>query len=181
MTSDGGASGWDDAFVDLSDWRKISVSGRDALSWLDGLVAEPIAELAPGRAHRTLLHSPSGDVIAEFTVSVAGSNVLLLQDPGQQDSVMDLLAPRVGSADVSLEDRSSALSLFSFPGRFKPPEAPGVAYCAPSCLGSGVDLVALMSDRKRLVSSLSRGWRLVTSPHLGDWRGPENAAESLED
>lgn len=156
-----GSQDLDHAFADLTHWRKIAVEGSGSLVWLDTIVSGSVAELSPGRARPVELLSPHGDRLADFTVSIAGSTVLLLQNPAQRLSILELLAPRIQSGDVALDDRSAALSLFSFPGRYPPPEAPGAVYCSPSCLGSGIDLVALMSDRKRLITSLSRGWQLV--------------------
>jgi glycine cleavage system aminomethyltransferase T len=170
----------DGAFADLSEWRKAGIFGPDALAWLDGLVTARVADLGPGRARRALLLSPEGGIQAEFQATIAGANVLLLQDPAQPLAATDLLYSRIGSWDVVVEDRGAALSLFAFPGAGGHPEAPGVAYCSPSCLGPGTDLVALMGDRDRLVNSLSRGWRLADNADLETWR-IENARPRLGD
>jgi glycine cleavage system aminomethyltransferase T len=160
----------DGAFADLSEWRKAGVFGPDALTWLDSLVTARVADLAPGHARRCLLLSPQGGVQAEFTTTIAGANVLLLQDPLQPLAAVELLSDHVGSWDVVVEDRGPALSLFAFPDGGDHPEAPGAAYCSPSCLGPGTDLVALMGDRARLVRSLSKGWRLADDAELEMWR-----------
>jgi glycine cleavage system aminomethyltransferase T len=168
----------DGVFADLSEWRKAGIFGPDALTWLDGLVTARVADLAPGRARRSLLLSPEGGIQAEFTATIAGANVLLLQDPAQPVPATDLLSSRVGSWDVVVENRGEALSLFAFPGAGGHPEAPGVAYCSPSCLGPGTDLVALKGDRNRLVNFLSKGWRLADEADLEAWR-IENARPRL--
>jgi folate-binding Fe-S cluster repair protein YgfZ len=103
----------DGAFVDLSDWRKTDVSGPDALSWLDRYVTAAVADLAPGRARQALLLSAQGGLRAEFTVAVAGSSVLLLQDPGQNPPVHELLGPYIGLCRPSAESRRPG----QFPGR----------------------------------------------------------------
>ncbi|HXF56505.1 MAG TPA: hypothetical protein VNO34_02825 [Actinomycetota bacterium] len=157
------------AFVDLSSWRKVGVSGTEALSWLQDLVTADLRDLAPGRARQALLLSPTGRVRAAFTVAVPGGSVLLLQDPAQP-SVGDLLAPYVLSSDVRLDDRTEELALFAFPGLEAEPSAPGTAASSPSCLGAGVDLLALAEDHDSLLASLSRAYRLAGPEDLEVWR-----------
>ena len=57
-------------FVDLSYWRKVAVTGGDAVEWLNDLVSADVADLLPGRARRSLLLSPTGQVRAEFDAEV---------------------------------------------------------------------------------------------------------------
>lgn len=158
------------AFADLSGWRKVAVSGRDALGWLNDIASADISDLAPGRARRSLLLSPTGRIRAEFTVAVPGGNLLLIQDPAQSMPIEGLLAPYVLSSDVELEDRTDALALFAFPGRSIAPDAPGTAISAPSCTGAGVDLLALAEDHDLLLGSLSGAYTLAGSAALEAWR-----------
>ena len=158
------------AFADLSFWRKVAVSGSDALDWLNDLVSADLADLAPGRARRALLLSPTGGVRAEFTVAVPGGSVVLIQDPTQPEPIDGLLAPYVLSADVSLEDRTNELALLAFPGRDRPPDAAGAAFSTPSVLGSGVDLISLTEDRERLVAAFSKAFRHVGGEDVERWR-----------
>jgi folate-binding protein YgfZ len=157
------------AFADLSGWRKVGVDGREALSWLQGLLTADLSDLAPGRARRSLLLSPTGQVRAEVTVAVPGGSILLLQDP-LQPSVADLLAPYVLSSDVRLDDRTDELTVLSFPGLSTEPSVPGTAASSPSCLGRGVDLVAMAEDREGLVASLSRSFTPATAEDVEVWR-----------
>src|ERR1041385_5056937 len=80
------------AFVDLSYWRKIAVTGSDALTWLNDLVSNDVLDLAPGRAKRALLLSPTGRIRAMFTVAVPAETILLIQDPFQPSPVDDMLS-----------------------------------------------------------------------------------------
>src|SRR5439155_8156413 len=105
----------DEAFADLSPWRKLSVQGADAPAWLGDLVSADIADLAPGRARRSLLLSPTGRVRAEFTVAAREEGYLLLQDPLQPHRLDGVLEPYVLSSAVTLDDRTADLPLISIP------------------------------------------------------------------
>ena len=62
----------DAGFVDLERWRTVEVAGADALTWLDALVTADLRGIAPGEARRSLLLSPTGAVLASFTVAGNG-------------------------------------------------------------------------------------------------------------
>lgn len=158
------------AFADLSSWRKVGVSGTEALTWLSDLVSAEVADLAPGQALPHVALSSAGGMHAEFTVSVAGAEVLVIQDPAHPHPMSELLGPLVGSADVILDDRSDDLALFAWPGRTVPPSAPGTVYCAPSCLGAGVDVVGLAADHRLLLASFKRAFTQASDAELATWR-----------
>lgn len=161
---------FDKAFADLTSWRKVAVSGPDSITWLNDLVSADVSGLAPNLACRSLLLSPTGRIRAEFTVSVPGGTVVLLQDPAQPNPIDALLAPYVLSSDVTLEDRTEELCLFAFPGRSRPPDPPGTAVSAPSCLGPGVDLLALAEDHDHLLRSFSKAFTELGEDGREAWR-----------
>jgi folate-binding protein YgfZ len=158
------------AFVDLSAWRKIGVSGADSISWLNDLVTADLSDLGPNRSRRALLLSPTGRIRADITVAVPGGSVVLFQDPIQSDPIDQLLARYVLSSDVELDDRTEELCLFALPRMPQPPNAPGTAFTMPSVLGDGVDLTALIEDRDRLVQSLSKAFGLAEASEVEAWR-----------
>ncbi len=41
------------AFLDRSSWRKVRVSGRDAVTWLADLLTADIVAIEPGQGHRS--------------------------------------------------------------------------------------------------------------------------------
>jgi len=164
------------AFVDLSSWRKVGVSGGEATTWLNDLVSADIGGLEPGRSRRSLLLSPTGGVRAEFTVAALQEQILLLQDPAQSRAVDALLAPYVLSADVRLADRTAELALVAFPG--EPGDGGGALPAAsmvssPSCAGDGrggVDVLAPSPAHDALITELSRDHVMVDLAAFETWR-----------
>lgn len=158
------------AFVDLSSWRVVSVSGTDARTWLNDLISADIGDLRPGGARRSLLLSPTGRIRAEFTVADHEGTILLLQDPAQPRSIRELLSPYVLSSDVRLEDRTADTGLFAFPGSPTAPDVAGTVASTPSCAGRGVDLLCAMEDHDGVLASLSRAYALADAEALEAWR-----------
>ncbi len=158
------------AFVDVSAMRVIDVSGSDARTWLNDLVSADLSDLDPGSARPTLLLAPTGGIRAAFTVVPEEEALLLLQDPSQQPSISELLAPYVLSSDVTLADRTGELSIFAFPGLARPPEVAGARASAPSALGVGSDLLALGSERDRIASELEERFARATDDDAEAWR-----------
>jgi folate-binding protein YgfZ len=160
-----------EAFADLSFWSKTSVSGDDASLWLNDLVSADLSGLQPGQARRALLLSPTGSVRAEFTVALQGEGLLLLQDPSHQEPIDELLQRYVLSSDVTLEDRTEELALFAFPGLSEPPLlARGGTASTPSCLGTGVDLLAPMEEHDPLLGELQPSFALAGGEDVEVWR-----------
>jgi tRNA-modifying protein YgfZ len=160
------------AFVDLSGWRAISVTGGDAWAWLNDLVSADVSGLRRGKARPSLLLTPTGRIRAAFTVAVHQESPLLIQDSAQP-SVRDLLAPYVLSSDVALTDCKGALAIVAFPGRQDPPEGAGwpeVVVSRPSVAGAGLDLFAPGEDRDDLVRALTAGFAPATHADLDAWR-----------
>jgi folate-binding protein YgfZ len=147
------------AFFDLSHLRKVLVAGAEARAWLNDLTSADIGYLAPGEARRSLLLSPTGRVRAEFTVAATGDGYLLIQDPGQRP-IDQLLSPYTLSSDVSLDDRTEAISIFAAPSTAGPPPR-GATMSAPSWTGYGADIMgpaSLRDDTEAwLASHLRRG------------------------
>lgn len=158
------------AFADLSAWRKVAVSGGDALRWLDDLVTADLSGLAPGRAIRALLLTPTGGVRASFTVAMPGETPLLVQDPAEPGAVDELLAPYVLSSDVVLEDRTGELGLLAFPGVSELPAPPGTRVARPSCLGTGVDVFCPADVLPGIRARLASRFVPVAPDGLEAWR-----------
>jgi folate-binding protein YgfZ len=165
-------------FVDLTSWRKVAVSGSDTTTWLNDLVSADIGSLDEGEARRSLLLSPTGRIRAEFTVAVQPGATLLLQDPSQRVSVLDLLARYVLSSDVRLEDRSESHALLAVPGATaetaaSAADAAAVAAAnlsAPSCVGTGVDILGPAAGHDVLIDAMSADFTRIDAAALEAWR-----------
>lgn len=158
------------AFADLSYWRKVAVSGSDALDWLDDLVTADLSDLAPGKARQSLFLSPTGGLRASFMVAVPRGSLVLIQDPSQPASIQQLLEPYVLSSDVFLEDQPDAFAIFAFPGRTEVPRAPGTDRSTPSVLGAGVDVMRPGEEHDFLLRSLSGEYTQIGDEVVEAWR-----------
>jgi folate-binding protein YgfZ len=158
------------AFVDLSAYRKVRVTGADARAWLHDLITSDVASLEPGRSQRSLLLTPTGRIRADMAVAMDHEGFLLLQAPDQPDHVGLLLGKYVLSSDVSLGDATDALSLFAVPGDAA--ELVGRPALAPSVLGKGVDLVAAKGQPSWLAEEalVKRGLVEVGQDAVEVWR-----------
>lgn len=127
------------AFVDLSDRRKVRVSGADAVPWLHDLLTADIASLPRGGAVRSLLLSPTGRIRADVHVTRGEGDVLILQEPAQREHIGLLLHPYLLSSDVRLEDATHDLAVLSVLGAAA--RLVGRPGTSPSALGPGVDVI----------------------------------------
>lgn len=152
------------AWTDLSDRRKVAVSGPDAEAWLHDLVTASIEDLEPAAARRSLLLTPTGRIRADFTVARVGGGFLLVQAPDQPASILDLLSPYVLSSRVELHEADRRL--LGFPNRAGAVRA---EHYRPSSLGPGLDaLPAGESEERGLVEGLEHvgpelveAWRIA--------------------
>jgi tRNA-modifying protein YgfZ len=139
------------AFLDRSAWRKVRVTGGDAVTWLGDLLSADIAGLEPGRGCRSLLLTPTGRIRADVQVARRDDDLFLLQAPEQPEHIGLALSTYVLSADVSLEDRTNDLALFTVPGLAA--SLVGIhGATQPSSVGPGIDV---------LVDAGKPAWRFV--------------------
>jgi folate-binding protein YgfZ len=158
------------AFVDLSSWRTIAVSGTDAFAWLNDIVSTDLDGLAPSAARRSLFLAPTGGVLASFTVARAFGTLLLVQDPTEPRPIDGLLSRYVLSSDVQIVDRGGDFAVFAFPGRGEMPDPPGTTTSSPSALGAGTGVVALAQDHDRLAVSFAESFAPATGEAVEAWR-----------
>jgi folate-binding protein YgfZ len=94
------------AIVDLSDRDVVTVTGPDRLSWLDSLLSQSLARLAPGESAEALLLDPSGRI--EYVVRVVddGETTWLLMDAGTGAGLAAFLDRMRFMLRVEVADRS---------------------------------------------------------------------------
>jgi folate-binding protein YgfZ len=158
------------AFVDLSSWRTIAVSGTEAFTWLNDIVSADIDGLAQCEARRSLFLAPTGGVRASFTVAMPFDTLLLIQDPSEPRPIDGLLSTYVLSSDVQIEDRSGDFAIFAFPGTSDVPAPSGTAASISSALGAGADVMAPARDHDRLAASFAESFAQATGEAVEAWR-----------
>ncbi|MEO5535654.1 MAG: glycine cleavage T C-terminal barrel domain-containing protein [Pseudolysinimonas sp.] len=95
------------AIVDLADREVLSVTGSDRLTWLDSLLSQSLARLAPGESAEALLLDPSGRI--EYAVRVVddGETTWLLMDAGTSAGLLTFLDRMRFTLRVEVADRSA--------------------------------------------------------------------------
>jgi len=96
------------AVVDLSDRDVVTVTGPDRLTWLDSLLSQSLAKLAPRESAEALLLDPSGRIEHVARVVDDGETTWLLMDAGTGAGLATFLDRmrfmlRVEVADVSTD------------------------------------------------------------------------------
>ncbi|MDP9341164.1 MAG: hypothetical protein M3Q23_03435 [Actinomycetota bacterium] len=156
-------------FVDLSSWRKVLLSGRDAVAWLNDLVTSRVDDLRPHLSRRALLLDRTGHVRADIAVAGMDDGLLLVQDPVQPHPIDQLLDRYVLSSDVRLTDRSEDVAIVAEPGAGAVAFDGSAPAWGPSVVGSGFDRIL---DRAALPDHLAR-MQAFTAASLEDlevWR-----------
>jgi tRNA-modifying protein YgfZ len=133
----------------------IRVSGPDARAFLDGLVTNAMAAVAPGRAAHAALLTPQGKVVADFFVTELDA-----EDGGG----FYLDAPLLNAADVArrlgiyrlrarveIEDMSEALGVVALWGRPPDETGLGLAYADPRLPEMGWRAIAHRSQAGALI------------------------------
>jgi tRNA-modifying protein YgfZ len=141
------------AFVSLSGWGMVRVTGADARAWLDDLLTADVASLRPGAVRRALFLAPTGRIRADVHVQCSTDGFLLLQDPLQPDAIGELLDRYVLSSRVAIDDVAGTTTGFALPGPV-PASLPAAEVFEPSVLGEGHDLVARRAGERVLRDAL---------------------------
>ncbi len=102
-----------DAFVARTECGIVRLSGRDRLTWLDSLVSQDVAHLAPGDSAETLLLDPNGRIERVIRVLDDGTNTWLLVDD-DASGVAAWLDRMVFRRDVDVADVSAEFTPVGF-------------------------------------------------------------------
>ena len=95
------------AIVDLSDRDVVTVTGPDRLTWLDSLLSQSLARLAPGESAEALLLDPSGRVEYAARVVDDGETAWLLMDAGTGTGLAAFLDRMRFMLRVEVADRAA--------------------------------------------------------------------------
>jgi folate-binding protein YgfZ len=159
------------AYADCSNWRKIAVSGADAVPWLNDLVSADLEALGVNEGRRSLLLGPTGKVRASFQAVRLADSVLLIQDPAEPNPIDALLAPYMLSSDVRIDDRTEAVGLFASPGARGPLVVGVGTWIKGSALDDdGFDLLVDRQDKGAALAALNEYIRPATDGELEAYR-----------
>src|SRR4051812_19485084 len=106
------------ALFDISTRGKVALTGPEARSFLHNLCTNDIKNLPPGGSCEAFLTTAKARIIAHFQVyDVAAENALLLvTEPGQQETLAKTLDHYLISEQVEIADRTSDFGLFRLLG-----------------------------------------------------------------
>jgi folate-binding protein YgfZ len=110
-------------YASLPERGVVAVRGEDAVPFLQGLVSNDVAGLAPGEARFAALLSPQGKWLADFFVLAAPDGLLLDCERAQAPMLARLLSRYRLRAKVTVEDVSDAYAVHAGWGEPAPPGA----------------------------------------------------------
>jgi tRNA-modifying protein YgfZ len=123
--------------VDRSDRARVVVSGADRRSYLNGLLTNDIAALAPGQGCYAAYLTAQGRMIADLWVYELGDVILLVMPRAVKDTLLAKLDQFVFTEDVQLADATESFDSIAVIG-------PRAADAAAGVL-EGVEVSALSS------------------------------------
>jgi folate-binding protein YgfZ len=166
------------ALLDQSDRGKLALSGADAVEFLDSLLSQDIAAIAPGAGADATLLTPKGRLLAEVRVLRTDEELLLdCERIGLQALFDALMKFRIGYR-VELHKRTLESALFSLVGPRvdellqRPPPAEEFAHVASEVDGRtvrllrsrfGVDLLCDSVDRDHVHGALEAAGAVAIS------------------
>lgn len=139
------------AVVDLSHHGVITVTGPDRLSWLDSLLSQQLATLAPHESVETLLLDPQGHIQHAMRIVDDGETAWLFVDEERAPALAAWLDKMRFMKQVEVADLSDTFATI------------GV-------WGEGVDLPGtLITWVDPWPDTLSGGWRYATTDSSNPW------------
>ncbi len=104
------------AFVDLSARGRIVLEGADRASYLQGLLTNDVAALAPGEGCYSAWLTPQGRLSADMAVVNLGDELLLDVGAGVTRMLIERLREFVFTEDVTVQDRTATRAALAVHG-----------------------------------------------------------------
>ncbi len=110
---------------DISHMAEIAVDGPDAAAFLDAALAGRLSAMAPGKAKYSLVLDEHGGIVDDLIVyRMTETSYLVVANASNRFAVVEALQQRVGvddstpggSFDVTIDDRTEAISLIAVQG-----------------------------------------------------------------
>ena len=104
------------AFANLSARGRIVLEGADRASYLQGLLTNDVAALAPGEGCYSVWLTPQGRLTADMAVVNLGDELLLDVGAGVTAMLLERLCEFVFTEDVTVQDRTAAWTALALHG-----------------------------------------------------------------
>jgi len=116
----------------------ISLTGRDRVRWLNGMVSNNIRDLAAGHGVYAFVLTPQGHIQADLYAFNRGESLLIETERAQSAALLQIFRKYIIMDKVEIEDLSEKTAVFSLTG----PKSGDVV----DSLGLGKDLGTLQLD-----------------------------------
>src|SRR5260370_26706509 len=98
------------AVFDLGWRRKITVTGKDRVRWLNGMITNNIRDLAANHGNYSFALSHQGRILADLLAYNFGQHLLLDTDRSQTETILKSIGRSIIMDYVKLSDVSETLS-----------------------------------------------------------------------
>src|SRR2546427_7750855 len=106
---------------DVSHMGRVTVAGRDSLTFLQQVTTNNVAKLAVGDAHYSMVCNPAGGVKDDiFGYRLGDARVLLCVNASNRDKIVSWLFQKAPQGDVRLDDESDELAQIALQGPRSP-------------------------------------------------------------
>src|SRR5437868_1483350 len=101
---------------DLSSRARISISGRDRVRWLNGMITNNIRDLASGRGVYAFLLNPQGHILGDLYAYNRDESLLIDTDQSQLEKILAVLRKYIIMDKVELANISDKLIAIGIAG-----------------------------------------------------------------
>jgi folate-binding protein YgfZ len=103
----------DGGVVRRTDCAVLAITGADRASWLQGLVTNDVASLAPGDSRYAAYLTPQGRMITDMTVTARPDRLLLAVPAALAAPLRERLDALIFAEDAQVLDQSQALEVWT--------------------------------------------------------------------
>ena len=98
----------------LSNRAKISLSGKDRMRWLNGMITNKVRDLAPGQGVYAFVLNPQGHILGDLYAYNRGESLLVDTDQSQAEKLLEIFRRHIIMDPVqvaNLSDQSTAIGI----------------------------------------------------------------------
>ena len=102
--------------IDLSHWGVLRLTGSDRVRFLNAMVTNDVASLAPGTSCAALMTTTKGKIVAQLLVLARAEELMVLVVQGSTARVVESLESHIIADDVMLTNVSAGFGVLSSEG-----------------------------------------------------------------